>query len=130
MQGENDKAERRTWLKPEGSGTSHESQKKRHRVHEKKVAAGMLFWALGALPHNTRHTRPRTDTAHVRARGFGQPRVRLLRSACAGLSVGVVAFAPFRASEEVGRVGLALAIVALFFDPIIPVHLTLKLGTH
>jgi len=66
----------------------------------KLIAAGMLFWALG------RH---------------GYSYYVLLRwVVCA-----VAAFAAFRASEF-GKKGWGwtFAIVALFFNPIIPVHLT------
>lgn len=66
----------------------------------KLIAAGMLFGALG------RH---------------GYDYYVLLR----WVVCGIAAFAAFRASE-VGRKGWAwaLGIVALFFNPIIPVHLS------
>ena len=86
----------------------------------KLVAAGMLFWALGGTvtDHTTRSTKHH-HAAH--AAGHGYDYYVLLR----WVVCGVGGLGAFRAAGF-GKRGWAwaLGIVALFFNPIIPVHLT------
>ena len=86
----------------------------------KLVAAGMLFWALGGTPTlYVTHSAGHRHAAH--AVGHGYDYYVLLR----WVVCGVGALGASRAAGF-GKNGWAwaLGIVALFFNPIIPVHLT------
>ena len=96
----------------------------------KLIVAGMLFWAMGgtATQHTTHSTghrhaahaaSPRTPAPRGGA-GHGYDYYVLLRWAVCGIAT----FAAFRAFRFKRKGwGWALAIVALFFNPIFPVHL-------
>ena len=89
-------------------------------VAAKLVAAGMLFWALGGTP--TQHATHSGAHRHAtNASEHGYDYYVLLR----WVVCGVGALGAFRA-VGFGKRGWAwaLGIVALFFNPIIPVHLT------
>ncbi len=89
-------------------------------VAAKLVAAGMLFWALGGTP--TQHATHSGAHRHAtNASGHGYDYYVLLR----WVVCGVGGLGAFRAAGF-GKRGWAwaLGIVALFFNPIIPVHLT------
>jgi len=89
-------------------------------VAAKLVAAGMLLWALGGTP--TQHATHSGAHRHAtNASGHGYDYYVLLR----WVVCGVGALGAFRA-VGFGKRGWAwaLGIVALFFNPIIPVHLT------
>jgi len=89
-------------------------------VAAKLVAAGMLFWALGGTP--TQHATHSGGHRHIaHASGHGYDYYVLLRWVVCGIgALGALWAAGF------GKKGWAwaLGIVALFFNPIIPVHLT------
>ena len=99
-------------------------------IAAKLVAAGMLFWALGGTAtehatHSTKHRRAAhaasPSTPAERPAGHGYDYYVLLR----WVVCSVAAYSAFRASE-VRKKGWAwaFAVVALFFNPILPVHLT------
>jgi hypothetical protein len=89
-------------------------------VVAKLLAAAMLFWALGGTP-TQRATRSAGHRQAAHASGHGYDYYILLR----WVVCGVGALGAFRAAGF-GKRGWAwaLGIVALFFNPIIPVHLT------
>ena len=88
-------------------------------VAAKLVAAGMLLWALGGTP-TQRATHSGAHRHATNASGHGYDYYVLLRWVVCGIG----ALGAFRAAGF-GKRGWAwaLGIVALFFNPIIPVHL-------